>query len=35
LAEQVIDADDLAGVLGETQQHSHRPHLNPSGLSFP
>jgi hypothetical protein len=34
LVEQVIDADDLAGVLGEAQQQSHRPHLYPSGLSI-
>jgi hypothetical protein len=34
LVEQVIDAHDLAGVLGETQQQSHRPHLDPSGLSI-
>jgi hypothetical protein len=32
--EQVIDADDLAGVLGEAQQQPHRPHLYPSGLSI-
>jgi hypothetical protein len=34
LLEQVIDADHLAGVLGEAQQQSHRPHLYPSGLSI-
>jgi hypothetical protein len=34
LVEQVIDADDLAGVLGEAQQESHRTHLYPSGLSI-
>ncbi len=28
-----IDADDLAGVLGEAQQQSHRPDFYPSGLS--
>jgi hypothetical protein len=34
LVEQVVDADHLAGVLGEAQQQSHRPHLYPSGLSI-
>jgi hypothetical protein len=34
LAKQVIDADDLAGVLGKAQQQSHRPRLDPSGRSI-
>jgi hypothetical protein len=34
LREQVIDADDLACVLSQAQQESHRPRLDPSGLSL-
>ena len=33
MAEQVVDADDFAGVIGKAQQQSHRPHLDPNGLS--
>src|ERR1700680_542946 len=33
LVEQVIDTDDLAGVLGEAEQQSHGTDLYPSGLS--
>jgi hypothetical protein len=32
--EQVIDADDLAGALGEAQQQPHGPHIYPSGFSI-
>jgi hypothetical protein len=30
----MIDADDLAGVLGKAQKKSHRPQLQPNGLSI-
>ena len=33
LVEQVINADDLASVLGKAQQQPHRPHFYPSRLS--
>lgn len=33
LAEQVIDADDLAGALGEAHEKLHGPRVEPGGLS--
>jgi hypothetical protein len=32
VGEQVVDADDLACVIGQAQQQPHRPHLDPSGF---
>jgi hypothetical protein len=33
LVQQVIDADNLAGVLGEAEEKSHRPNFWPGSLS--
>jgi hypothetical protein len=34
LVEQVIDTDDLAGVLGQAEQESHGSRLQSSGLAI-
>ncbi len=34
LVEQVVAADDFAGVLGEAQQQPHRPHFDARRLSI-